>query len=398
MMPTLAGMTVARKIPTATLAGLAMGRYALHGGVVRWAAGTARAGQIVAHLLPAAGLASPLLAGAGIVTGIASVGGLIASGIGAGFSIANFYQNKKIFKAVEQVMQVAELNLAVTRAGFAELDARLAALNETLWGVKAALTSIQRLLESTQRAELQAALDNLEKLPAIRDERVRIEFLTHSANVLAKLRRVYYDQMLDAGSVSGGLGAEEYFLIAALGQVRCYAELREPIMAHQVMSDIICDWRTWARSFAQVRLLGNNPERFLYGDLASHAPLMLVSAWLDFASGEHEGLTAVEALRTKIEPWYYHRSQDGEPRNPRRSDMIAARDEKLARDRNRLIPALNKLVTRDAVLQSHAAQYTLMAEHNLTSGELEATFEALAPAEAGGDTGILVVMCNQLVG
>lgn len=395
MTPTLVGMTVARKIPTATLAGLAMGHYALHGGVVRWAAGTSQAGQIVAHLLPAAGMASPLLAGAGIVTGIASVGGLIASGIGAGFSIATFFQNKKILKAVGQVMQVSELNLAVTRAGFADLDARLAALNETLLGVKASLTSIQRLLESTQRAELQAALDNLEKLPALRDERVRIEFLTHSANVLAKLRRVYYDQMMEAGSVSGGLGAEEYFLIAALGQVRCYAELREPAMAHQVLTDVICDWRAWARAFAQTRLLGYNPERFLYGDLASHAPLMLVSAWLDFASGESEGLTALEALRTKVEPWYYHRSQDGEPRHPRRSDMIVARDEKLARDRDRIIPALNKLVTRDAILQSHNAQYALMVEHNLTPAELEASIQAMAPQQEDEEQKMLVLMAEK---
>lgn len=395
MVSPLVGMTVSRSIPKATLAGLAMGRYALHGGVVRWATGTPHAGRIVAHLLPAAKLASPLVAGAGIVTGIASVGGLIASGIGAGFSIANFYQSKKIFKAVGQVMQVAELNLAVSRAGFADLDGRLAALNTTLLAVKSSLTSIQRLLESTQRAELHAALEHLEKLPAIRDERVRMEFLAHAATSLAKLRRVYFDQMLDAGSLSGGLGAEEYFLIAALGQVRCYAELREPVMARQVLTDVIADWRTWARPFARSRLLGSHPERFLYGDLAQSAPLTLVSAWLDFASGRQEGLSALEELRTAVEPWYYHRSQDGGPRQPRRSDMIAARDEKLSRDRDRVIPALNKLVTRDAVLQSHSAQYALMAEHNLTPAELDAHIQSMAPQDADEQQAMLVLLADK---
>jgi len=33
--------------------GLMMGRYKLHGGVIRWAAGAPNAGQIVKHLLPA---------------------------------------------------------------------------------------------------------------------------------------------------------------------------------------------------------------------------------------------------------------------------------------------------------------------------------------------------------
>lgn len=50
MLSSLVGMAVSRAIPKATLAGQATGRYALHGGVVRWAAGTAHAGQIVAHL------------------------------------------------------------------------------------------------------------------------------------------------------------------------------------------------------------------------------------------------------------------------------------------------------------------------------------------------------------
>jgi len=61
-------VTVSRTIPDSTLAGLALGRYALNGGVIRWAAGTPQAGQIVAHLLPAAAAAAPLITGAGIVT------------------------------------------------------------------------------------------------------------------------------------------------------------------------------------------------------------------------------------------------------------------------------------------------------------------------------------------
>lgn len=201
MIPTLAGMIVARAIPDATLAGLAMGQYALHGGVVRWATGTPAAGQIVAHLLPttggagslmlpAAGTAGSLLTGAGIVIGVASVVGGIGALVGAGFGIANFVQSKKLLKAVQQTMQVAELNLAVTQAGFAALDRRLIALEATLRKVHQTVTAIQRLLESTQRAELRTALEHLEKLPTISDERVRIEILTQSATVLGKLRHL----------------------------------------------------------------------------------------------------------------------------------------------------------------------------------------------------------------
>jgi len=406
-------MTVARAIPTATLAGLAMGRYALHGGVVRWATGTPAAGQIVAHLLPTAGLAAPLLTGAGIVvnaaaaaasplsivTGVASVVGSIGAVVGAGFSIANFFQSKKIMRAVQQTMQVAELNLAVTRAGFAELDQRLARLEIVLRDAQRTLRSIQHLLESTQRAELLVALEHLEKLPAINDERVRIEILTHSATVLGKLRRVYYEQMAQADGISGRLGAEEYYLIAALGQVRCYAELREPAMARSILTDVVGEWHDWARPFARTQLIGDHPQRFLYGDLASSAPLLLVGVWLDFAADTQEGLTAIESLRTRVNPWYYHRSTDSEPTALRRADRPTDRDEKLTYDREQIIPALNKLVTRSAILAGYEAQYALMEQHRMTPGELDARIQALAPkATDEEDETLLVLMADKADG
>ncbi|NNJ12763.1 hypothetical protein EKD04_020770 [Chloroflexales bacterium ZM16-3] len=412
MIPTLAGMTVARAIPTATLAGLAMGRYALHGSVVRWATGTPQAGQIVAHLLPATKAAAPLLSGAGIitsvaagaasplamVTGVASVVGGIGAVVGAGFSIANFFQSKKILKAVHATMQVAELNLAVTRAGFAELDQRLVRLEHMLREVQQTLTSIHYLLENTQRAELLVALEHLEKLPTISDDRVRIELLTHSATTLGKLRRVYYDQMVQANIIANGLGAEEYYLIAALGQVRCYAELRELAMARSILTDVVSEWSNWARPFARTKLLGEHPQRFLYGDLAASAPLTMVGAWLNFTTDVQDGLTAIEELRTKIEPWYYHRSLSDDLRDVRRADNTSSRDAKIIYDRDRVIPALNKLVARSAVLSSYEGQYALMEQLRITPGELEAQIAALTPAAPGEDDSLLVLMMAEAAG
>jgi hypothetical protein len=158
MFASLAGMTLARVIPTALLAGLAVGKYTLHGGVIRWAAGTPAAGQIVAHLLPASGgvgalipamgpivQVNPLLTGAGIVTGVASVVGGIGAVVGAGFAIATFVQSKKILKAVQQTMHVAELNLLATQQGFAALDHRLIALETTLRKVEQTATAIHTI-------------------------------------------------------------------------------------------------------------------------------------------------------------------------------------------------------------------------------------------------------------
>ena len=371
-----------------------MGRYALHGSVVRWAVGTPQAGQIVAHLLPAAAMAAPLITGAGIVTGVASVVGGVGALVGAGFGIANFFQSRKIFKAVEQTMRVAELNLAVTQTGFAALDQRLATLELTLRGVKDTLTSLQRLLESAQRAELLVALEHLEKLPSIRDERVRIELLTHSATVLGKLRRIYLEQLRGLTAIPEALATEEYYLIAALGQVRCYAELHELAMARRILTDAVKEWQDWARLFTRVVLFGEQPHRFLYADFAPSAPLQLIAAWYDFASNKQEGLLWIEVLRTKQDPWYYQRSLDGAPRELRRADSASGLEMKLAFEQERVIPALNKLLARNAVLTSYEAQYELLEQHCLTPGELEDSIQALM-FEVADDDSMLVLLVNE---
>ena len=58
MPDTLPGLIVERAIPSDVLGGLMMGRYRLHGGVVRWESGTPNAGQILRHLLPVSMLLS----------------------------------------------------------------------------------------------------------------------------------------------------------------------------------------------------------------------------------------------------------------------------------------------------------------------------------------------------
>jgi len=353
-------------------------------------------------------MASPLLTGAGIaagiasplaiVTGIASVVGGIGAVVGAGFGIANFFQSKKILKAVQQTMQVAELNLAVTRTGFMALDQRLIALEQTLRQIKDSVTTIQRLLESTHRAELRTALEHLELLPTLNDERVRIEVLTHSATNLGKLRHVYFDQLHNLAVIPDALATEEYFLIAALAQARCYAELREPAMAKAILTEVVNTWRVWARIFARVALIGDHPQRFLYGDLASSAPLPMIATWLDFSYDKQEGLTAIEELRTRVKPWYYHRSTDGEPTEARRFNTVSACEYRLAHDRERVIPALNKLVTRNAVLSGYEGQYALMEHLRMTPGELEASIQAKAPAATGDDDSMLVLMMAEAAG
>jgi hypothetical protein len=65
------GWILTRGIPYETLIGLATGQYTLHGGVIRWAVGTERAGQIVRHLIiPAGTNLSNVVPGLGFIPGI----------------------------------------------------------------------------------------------------------------------------------------------------------------------------------------------------------------------------------------------------------------------------------------------------------------------------------------
>ena len=56
MIDSLLGLSVARGIPAEVVSGLITGMYRLDGGVIRWAANTENAGQIIRHLIPIASI------------------------------------------------------------------------------------------------------------------------------------------------------------------------------------------------------------------------------------------------------------------------------------------------------------------------------------------------------
>ncbi|HEY9690481.1 MAG TPA: hypothetical protein V6D46_10850, partial [Coleofasciculaceae cyanobacterium] len=62
--------TIARAIPFELLLGLAAGQYQLYGGVIRWAAGTPHAGQIVRHLIPVSSDVFSAIPGLDFIPGI----------------------------------------------------------------------------------------------------------------------------------------------------------------------------------------------------------------------------------------------------------------------------------------------------------------------------------------
>lgn len=394
MTTSLLGMTVARSIPDAVLAGLAIGRYSLHGGVIRWATGTANAGQIVCHLLPVAqSLAPSMLTGAGIVAPAATVAagaaltaampvmGAVAAGasvIGAVIGGVNLFTTFKVLKTVKQTMALAELNLAVTQNGFTDLNQRLDQLEARVAEVKDIASNILQLIKIEQRAELHVALENLSHLHMLTNPQVRIETLLSSAATLAKVSLIYEQRLAEADSLPEALLCEEYYVTAMLAQARCYGEMRELTRARHIIQTLHERWQPLVRQVMAKYLIMDRPERFLTSDFAANVPIAMLASWLDFFSCKTKGYDHIDELRLKLDPWYYYKNI--EPDTPsRRVNRIQARDSILDYHRSHTIPALNKLVARNSILESYNAQYALLEEYHLTAQEFDSLISGVDP-------------------
>lgn len=375
MVGSLFGMTVAREIPTAVLGGLVTGQYSLHGGVIRWAADTAQAGQIVCHLLPAASLLAPAaLTGAGIVAAAAPVAAIVAGvgsvvgAIGSGIAAVNTF---RILSQTKRTIALAEMNLAVTQAGFRAIEQRLDQLERKLGEVKATVDAIHRLMQIEQRAELRAALDSLSHVHLLTDPDVRIKTLVGAAASLTKIGLIYEDRVEAATSLTEAMACEEYFCLAVIAQARCYAELHEPARALSIMAALEQRWLKLARHIAKQFLLGDHPEQLLHSDFAKSVSVVEIANWLDFIHGTELGLQRIDTLREFLAPWYFTRWPDLNP-SSRKLTRSSDVEEAVRLHETMILPAMRKLVSRSEVLQSYVGQFELMKQANLTAAEFEA--------------------------
>jgi hypothetical protein len=417
MIPFLPGLIVARALPETALAGLVTGAYTLHGGVIRHAAGTAQGGQIVAHLLPAGppaatlpGVASGaaataptlLTAGLGAATLLASG---VAAGIGllgAGLGLANLVTTRRVLTTARETMHLAELNLAITRAGFAALDQRLARLEQALIQIPVAIQEIRDLLERQELAELRAALHDLAHIDQLTDPENRRLTLHRAKETLTRLR-LQDGELLDQRStrVEVVLAQEEYYCLTALARVCCFIELGEYPMARHELRQAVTFWTAHARRIANDVLLQDTPQRFLTSDFADDVPVAAIAAWMDFIHAEPNGLAWIDTLRKGSDPWYYLERTDlttkyrkgtgdplGKPVKSRRCASDSNRETLLRRDRELIIPYLCKLVARRQVLEGYQAQCELLETYQLTPAAFE---QKLRDLDIQGDEFVILL-------
>jgi predicted nuclease with TOPRIM domain len=187
MIESLLGLTVTRDIPSEVITGLMAGQYKLYGGVIRWAAGTENAGQIVRHLLPIGQTIEPLV----------QIDALAAT-------------TQQVLQIATGTMVMAGLNLAVTAVGFAVLNEKLKSLEGKLNELQKEVKAIRALLELEERARLAAALRDLLNVINVKNPDHRHTMLFNSKNVLAPISLKYKELLASGDTIEMAMAYEEY--------------------------------------------------------------------------------------------------------------------------------------------------------------------------------------------
>ncbi|MEB3281900.1 MAG: hypothetical protein VKK42_23560 [Lyngbya sp.] len=425
------GWTVVREIPPEVMMGIITGKYKVWGGVIRWAAGTEHAGQIVRHLV-----ASPLNPLSGAVSGLNLISGIIANvqleQVKAATrqiqEIAQFNtyqlfqlsgQVNSLSQMTQQVLQIATgtailsgLNLAVSCVGFAVINNRLNAIDNRLQEIQKDVKEIKSFLETSERAQLFYALKQLLKV----DDNIPVEhrhtILHDSRKKLGEINMRYQELLSQSNTIEIAMANEEYFSLTALAHARCTAELGMLDSAYEEILEMNIFWQAQARRIAKEVLIGEYPQRFIATDFVDDVPTRELIQWFDFAFKEEKGLIWIDDLRRKIkEPWYekswFTGSDETKSKTEQNFDffgsvgnMFGGMTEQikenlesgkglnknigvgLEKEKTLVIPALRKLMARSEVFEGYVSQYELLKHYQMKPSEFEKGVAALPESSA----------------
>lgn len=415
----LSGWAVSRNIPYETFAGLITGQYKLYGGVIRWAAGTTHAGQIVKHIIPTAFSPLGTIPGLNIILGITNSFQLTEIKKLTKFNTNQLIQISgqisSLSQTTEQVLSVVRgtallsgLGLTVSCIGFAAINKKLNMIDEKLKTIEKDVKAIKYFLESQERARLRAALNALLKI----DHKTAIEhrhtILHNSRNTLAEINMRYRELLSEADSLETAMSYEEYFSLTALAQVRCTAELEMFDIAYKEMEETNLFWQYQARRIIKEILVGQYPERFLATDFADDVSITELVEWLDFVYQENKGLLWIDDLRLTInESWYSEKWL-----NKTASGIFAKdksqifTDEKsglnknvgsgLKKEKQMLIPALRKIIARGSIFESYLLQYELLEAQQIKPFDFEQKLASLPESSLVEGYAILEPIQNEV--
>lgn len=372
------GWILARTIPYETWIGLATGQYQLYGGVIRWAAGTAKAGQIVRHLVPVGTNLSSVLPGVGFIPGI--IANIQLNEI-KGITQFNTYQLMQIAGQVSSLSQVTQnllqlatgtailsgLGLAVSGISFVAINKKLNAIDSKLKEIQKDVKAIKYFLESTERAKLFAAINNLLKIESKFESEHRNFILLQSRNTLGEINMRYKELLLESKTLEIAMANEEYFALTALAHTRCTAELGMFDVAAQEAEELNLFWQTQAQRIAKQLLIGDYPERLLATDFAELISITEIIQWLDFVHGEQKGYGWIDELRIKFNETWYSKGWVADIGLGCKRGVGGG----IEKEQKMIIPALRKLIARGGVIEGYVSQYKMQEEQKIRPSEFE---------------------------
>jgi hypothetical protein len=378
------GWLIARAIPPEVLTGLITGQYKLYGGVIRWAAGTANAGQIVRHLIPASTNLLNTIPGLGFIPGI--IANLQLNELKDITQYKTYQltqlagQVQSLSQTTQQVLQIATgtavlsgLGLAVSSIGFIAINTKLNTIDSKLKEIQKDVKAIRCFLESTERARLCAALNGLLKVDENTAPEHRHTILHTSRTTLAEINMRYCKLLEEATTIETAMANEEYFSLTALAHVRCTAELGMFDVAYKEMDEANAFWQSQARRVVKEILLGDYPQRFLATDFVEDVSVAELVEWLDFVEDEQKGFIRLDELRRKLDESWYSKGWFGESSSGLNRNIGIG----LEKEQKMLIPALRKLVARSNVFEGFVAQYQTFESQKIKPSEFEQKIAAL---------------------
>ncbi|MEA5498599.1 MAG: hypothetical protein WAN66_13180 [Limnoraphis robusta] len=434
------GWTVVRSIPPEVIMGLITGKYKDYGGVIRWAAGTENAGQIVRHLVtsplnPVGAAVSGLNLISGIAanaqlfglsgqvnslsqmtqqllkmtTGTALVSGLnLISGIVGNVQLEQVKGETRQIKEIaqlntdqlfelsgqvnslsqmtQQVLQIATgttilsgLNLTVSCVSFAVLYNRLNAIDNRLQEIQKDVKEIKSFLETSERAQLFYALKELLKA----DDNIPVEhrhtILHDSRKKLGEINMRYQELLSHSNTIEIAMANEEYFSLTALAHARCTAELGMLEIALKEIEEMNLFWQTQARRVAKSLLIGEYPQRFIATDFVDDVLVLELTKWLDFAYKDEKGLFWIEELRRNhINEFWYSKGLLRKGKSGLNQNVGIG----LEKEKTLVIPALRKLMARSDVFEGYVSQYELLKNYQMKPSEFEKGVAALPESSA----------------
>ncbi len=361
------GWVVARAVPPEVLQGLAMRQYNLYGGVIRGAAGTPQAGQIIRHLVPVASTSLetsllPVSAPMNLVNAAATY-----SMMGSMRTLTATTQ--QVLHLATGTMYLSGLSLAVSSVGFITIGQKLKTLEGKLTEISQNVKEIKALLERQERARLRVALQDLANMIESGTSQHRNTILSQARQTLAELHHQYRELLGNTETVETSVAYEELFSLTALAQVRCSAELGMLDIAHRELDDAITFWQEQTRRVAKDLLFREEPERFLHSDFVETVPTATLIEWIDFTTGEERGYEWIDELRSRTRPWYSNRKLPAIPRWRSHLEW----------EQQWVIPTLHKFTARSKVMDGYMAQYDFFCQQNMIPSAFEERMLALNP-------------------